>query len=170
MPTTYPIAAAGDRLPKRARPLAAGVRAAVKLLVWGAEGDEGRRPATLAEAAAAGSMRVDTLRRWLRRQDARALIADEKKAFLAWATGANARALMDIRDTSANDAARVRAVLALEELEGPRDGKGISVTVNNAVAVGGIRPGYVIRLGNYDKPAPALPEREALPAGDAEHR
>jgi hypothetical protein len=48
-----------------------------------------------------------------------AVIADEKKAFLAWATSANAQALTSIRDTSVNDAARVRAVLALEELEAP---------------------------------------------------
>jgi hypothetical protein len=63
MPTTYPIAAAGDRLPKRARPLAVGVKAAVKALVWGVESDEGHRPATLGEAAVAGSMKPDTLRR-----------------------------------------------------------------------------------------------------------
>jgi hypothetical protein len=73
----------------------------------------------------------------------RALIAAERKALLAWATSANPQALMAIRDTSQNDAARVRAALALEELEAPRDGKGFSVIVNNAVA---IKPGYVIRL------------------------
>ena len=67
-------------------------------------------------------MRVDTLRRYLHRPDVRAVIADEKKAFLAWATSANAQALTSIRDTSVNDAARVRAVLALQELESPRDG------------------------------------------------
>jgi hypothetical protein len=111
MPTTYPIAASGQRLPQRARPLGAGVKAAVKALVWGVEGDDGRRPVTLGEAAAEGAMRPDTLRRYLHRLDVRALIADEKKAFLAWATSANAQALMDIRDTSANDAARVRAGL-----------------------------------------------------------
>jgi hypothetical protein len=162
MPTTYPIATAGERLPKRARPLAAGVKAAAKLLVWGVEGDEGRRPATLGEAAVAGSMKPDTLRRYLHRLDVRALIADEKKAFLAWATSANAQALMDIRDASANDAARVRAVLALEELEAPRDGKGVSVTVNSSVA---FKPGYIIKLR---EPPAASPEPEALPAEDAE--
>jgi hypothetical protein len=165
MPTNYPVAASGERPPKRARPLSAGVKAAVNALVWGVEGDDGRSPVTLGEAAAEGAMRPDTLRRYLHRLDVRALIADEKKAFLAWATSANARALMDIRDTSANDAARVRAVLALEELETPRDGKGVSVTVNNnAVA---FKPGYIIKLR---EPPAASPEREALPAGDAESR
>ena len=87
-----------------------------------------RRAAILGEAAAAGSMKPDTLRRYLHRLDVRALIAAEKKAFLAWATSANAQALMGVRDTSVNDAARVRAVLALEELETPRDGRGVNVT------------------------------------------
>jgi hypothetical protein len=177
MPTTYPIAAAGDRQPKRAPPLAAGVKAAVKALVWGIDSDEGRRPATLAEAAAAESMRPDTLRRYLHRLDMRALIVDEKKGFLAWATSANAQALTNIRDTSANDAARVRAVLALEELETPRDGRSVSVVVNTAVGLAPIKPGYVVRLPPDLMPAlpageapPRSPEPEPLPAEDAERR
>jgi hypothetical protein len=96
--------------------------------------------------------------------DVRALIADEKKAFLAWATGANAQALMDIRDTSVNDAARVRAVLALEELEAPRDGRGVNVIVNTAVGVGPIRPGYVIRLPSDLTPASPAEEFSATKA------
>jgi hypothetical protein len=167
MPTTFPLVSAGERQPKRARPLATSVKAAAKALVWGVESDEGHRPATLAEAAAAGSMRVDTLRRYLHRPDVRAVIADEKKAFLAWATSANAQALTSIRDTSVNDAARVRAVLALQELESPRDGKGISVTVNNQTNVATqIRPGYVVRLPSDL----TLASSETLPAGDAERR
>ena len=93
MPTTFPLVSAGERQPKRAYPLATGAKAAAKALVWGVESDEGRRPASLAEAAIAGSMKVDTLRRWLHRPDMRSLIAEEKKAFLAWATSANAQAL-----------------------------------------------------------------------------
>jgi hypothetical protein len=73
-----------------------------------------------------GSMRPDTLRRYLHRADTRALIASERKALLAWATSANPQALMNIRDRSLNDAARVRAALALEELEAPRQGPGQS--------------------------------------------
>lgn len=53
--------ASGKRLPERARPLGTSVKAAVKALVWGVDGHDGRRPATLGEAAAAGSMRPDTL-------------------------------------------------------------------------------------------------------------
>ena len=135
--------ASGKRLPERARPLGTSVKAAVKALVWGVDGHDGRRPATLGEAAAAGSMRPDTLRRYLHRPDVWALIADEKKALLTWATSANAQALMAIRDCSLNDAARVRAVLALEELESPKQGSG--VTVNVGVRQD-FRPGYVIRL------------------------
>jgi hypothetical protein len=122
-------------------------------------------------------MKPDTLRRYLHRLDVRALIADEKKAFLAWATSANAQALTSIRDTSANDAARVRAVLALEELETPRDGRSVSVVVNTAVGLAPIKPGYVVRLPpdlTRALPAgetpPRSPEPEPLPAGDAERR
>ena len=118
MPTTYPLAAAGQREPKRARSLAAGVKAAVKALVWGVKGDDGRKPASLTEAAAAGEMRPDTLRRYLHRADVRGLIADERNAYLAWATSANAQVLALIRDCGTNEAARVRAVLALEEMAG----------------------------------------------------
>jgi hypothetical protein len=147
MPTNYPIAASGERLPERARPLGSGVKAAVKALVWGVDGDSGRRPATLGEAAAAGSMRPDTLRRHLHRPDVRALIAGERKALLAWATSANPQALMSIRDTSLNDAARVRAALALEELETPKQGPGLNVNVGVSNQTGvAIRPGYVIRM------------------------
>ena len=51
--------------------------------MWGLDGADGRRPATLGEAAAAGSMRPDTLRRYLHRPDMRALIAAERQALLA---------------------------------------------------------------------------------------
>jgi hypothetical protein len=129
MPTTYPLATAGGREPKRARPLAAGVKAAVKALVWGVEGDEGRKPASLAVAAAAGEMRPDTLRRYLHRGDVRGLIADERNAYLAWATSGNAQVLALIRDAGQNEAARVRAVALLEEMAGLRERPGVNVNV-----------------------------------------
>ena len=149
MPTSYPIATAGERQPKRAPSLKPGVKAAVKALVWGLEGDDGRRPATLEEAAAAGSMKPDTLRRWLHRPDVRSEIASEKKALLAWATSANPHALMSIRDNGANDAARVRAAMALEELENPRQPAGVNVSVGiqNTINQANIAAGdYIIRL------------------------
>jgi hypothetical protein len=165
MPRVYPIAAAGERLPKHARPLGASLKAAARLLVWGFPDGDGHRPATLVEAAAAGSMRPDTLRRYLRRPDMRALIASERKALLAWAMGANPQALMSIRDTSLNDAARVRAALALEEIGEPRQGSGVTVNVSQQTIAGvAIRPGYVIRM-----PAEIAPP-EAFPAEDAEPR
>jgi hypothetical protein len=149
MPTSYPIATAGERQPKRAPSLKHGVKAAVKALVWGLEGEEGRKPATLEEAAAAGSMKPDTLRRWLHRPEVRSEIASEKKALLAWATSANPRALMSIRDNGANDAARVRAAMALEELENPRQPAGVNVSVGiqNTINQANIAAGdYIIRL------------------------
>jgi hypothetical protein len=149
MPTTYPIATAGGRQPKRARPLAPGVRAAVTALVWGLEGDEGRKPATLAQAAAAGDMRPDTLRRYLSRADVRNLIADERNGYLAWVTSANAQVLAAIRDLGDNEAARVRAIAFLEEMAGLRERPGVNVNVgvqtniNQANLAAG---DYIIRL------------------------
>ena len=120
MPTTYPIATAGPREPKRARQLTQAYQAAFKTLVWGIEGEDGLRAATLAEAAALGSMQVDTLRRWLNRPEARAFLAREKRALLTWATSPNPAVLASIRDNGQNEAARVRAVMALEEISEPR--------------------------------------------------
>jgi hypothetical protein len=129
MPTTVPIAVAGDRRPKRAPPLPSDVKGALRSLVWGADGTEGRNPASLEEAAKAGDMKPDTLRRWLHRPEARSFIADERNAYLAWVTGANAQVLALIRDSGTNEAARVRAVLALEEMAGLRQRPGLSVNV-----------------------------------------
>ena len=129
MPTTVPIAAAGERRPKRAPSVPADLKGALRTLVWGSEGTEGRNPASLAEAAAAGGMRPDTLRRWLHRPEARAFIADERNAYLAWVTGANAQVLALIRDSGSNEAARVRAVVALEEMAGLRQRPAVSVSV-----------------------------------------
>jgi hypothetical protein len=79
-------------------------------------------------------MRPDTLRRWLHRPEARAFIADERNAYLAWVTGANAQVLALIRDSGANEAARVRAVLVLEEMAGLRERPGLSVNVQTNIA------------------------------------
>jgi hypothetical protein len=131
MPTSLPVAASGDRQPKKAPSLAPAVKAAVKALVWGAAGleGEGRNPATLAEAAAAGGMKPDTLRRYLHRPDVRNLIADERNAYLAWAMGGNAQVLAMIRDFGQNEAARVKAAVHLEEMAGLRERSGIAVNV-----------------------------------------
>lgn len=155
MPTTVPTAASGDRTPKRAY-LAPGVKEAVKALVWGAAGieGEGRNPATLAEAAAAGGMKPDTLRRYLHRPDVRNLIADERSSFLQWATSANAQVLAAIRDNGANEAARVKAVVHLEEMAGLRERGGVAVNVTNQIAIA-VRPGWVLDLSDDRDP----PER-----------
>jgi hypothetical protein len=57
----------------------------------------------------------------------------------------------------------VAAVRALEELEGPRDGRGVNVTVNTAVGVRPITPGYVIRIRDdkNETPLPTLPASKA---------
>jgi hypothetical protein len=82
------------------------------------------------------------LRRWLHRPEARAFIADERNAYLAWVTGANAQVLALIRDSGTNEAARVRAVLALEEMAGLRKAPGVNVNVGIQANIAGPRLGY----------------------------
>jgi hypothetical protein len=142
MPTTLPIAAAGERRPKGAKGLPANVKAAIRALVWGVENDEGPNPSSLAEAAKAGDMKADTLRRWLARPETRAAIADERTSFLAWATSANAAVLSAIRDYGSNEAAKVRAIALLEEMAGLRSaGTAVQVNVQTNVSNGQFR-GY----------------------------
>jgi hypothetical protein len=134
-------------------------------MVYGHPDDPDCRAFTFIEAAHETGIKPDVMRRYLDRPDVRAQLLSERRAFRAAICGGNEGALLRVRETAQNGMAVVAAVRALEELETPRHGP--SVTVNNAVAVG-FKPGYVIRLGNYDEPAPALPERQVLPAGDAE--
>jgi hypothetical protein len=145
------------------------LREAIGLMVYGHPDDSDCRALTFIEAAHETGIKPDVMRRYLDRPDVRALLLSERRAFRAAICGGNEGALLRVRETAHNGMAVVAAVRALEELETPRHGPGVSVTVNNATAVG-FKPGYVVRLRNYDKPAPALPEHDAPPADDAERR
>jgi hypothetical protein len=115
-------------------------------------------------------IKPDVMRRYLDRPDVRALLLAERRAFRAAICGGNEGALLRVRETAQNGMAVVAAVRALEELEAPRDERGVNVTVNTAVGVGGIRPGYVIRLPKYDEPPAAPLEAEAQPVDAANRR
>ena len=169
MPILPPLTSSAGREMKRPRPIPPKLREAIGLMVYGHPDDPDCRAFTFIEAAHETGIKPDVMRRYLDRPDVRALPLAERRAFRTAICGGNEGALLRVRETAHNGMAVVAAVRALEELETPRHGPGVSVTVNNATAVG-FRPGYVVRLRNYDKPAPALPEREALPAGDAERR
>jgi hypothetical protein len=64
---------------------------------------------------------------------------------------------MSIRDDSTNDAARVRAALALEELHNPKQAAGVNVNVGiqNSLNQQTILPGYVLDLSALN-PAPTI--------------
>jgi hypothetical protein len=96
-------------------------------------------------------MKPDTLRRWLHRPEARAFIADERNAYLAWATSRNAQVLALIRDAGQNEAARVRAVALLEEMAGLRERPGVSVNVGVQANVQAVGYSYA----PCDRPKPA---------------
>jgi hypothetical protein len=152
---------------KRPRPIPPKLREAIGLMVYGHPDDPDCRAFTFIEAAHETGIKPDVMRRYLDRPDVRALLLSERRAFRAAICGGNEGALLRVRETAHNGMAVVAAVRALEELETPRHGQGVSVTVNSGVTVGAIRPGYVFKLR---EPPAASSEREALPAGDAERR
>ena len=139
-------------------------------MVYGHPDDADCRAFTFIEAADAMGIKPDVMRRYLDRPDVRALLLAERRAFRAAICGGNEGALLRVRETAQNGMAVVAAVRALEELEAPRDERGVNVTVNTAVGVGGIRPGYVIRLPKYDEPPAAPLEAEAQPVDAANRR
>jgi hypothetical protein len=150
---------------KRPRPIPPKLREAIGLMVYGHPDDPDCRAFTFIEAAHETGIKPDVMRRYLDRPDVRALLLAERRAFRAAICGGNEGALLRVRETAQNGMAVVAAVRALEELETPRHGPGVSVTVNNATAVGAFKPGYIIKLR---EPPAASPELEALPTGDAE--
>src|SRR6516162_8746523 len=162
MPILPPLTSSAGREVKRPRPIPPKLREAIGLMVYGHPDDPDCRAFTFIEAAHETGIKPDVMRRYLDRPDVRALLLSERRAFRAAICGGNEGALLRVRETAHNGMAVVAAVRALEELETPRHGPGVSVTVNSGVAVGAIRPGYVIRL--REQPAPS-PEREALPVG-----
>jgi hypothetical protein len=169
MPDIPPLTSFASRELRRPRPIPAKLREAISLMVYGDPDDPDCRAFTFIEAAHETGIKPDVMRRYLDRPEVRALLLGERRAFRAAICGGNEGALLRVRETAQNGMAVVAAVRALEELEAPRDGRGVNVTVNTAVGVGPIRPGYVIRLPRYDEP-PASSEPEPQPAGDAERR
>jgi hypothetical protein len=127
-------------------------------MVYGHPDDPDCRAFTFIEAAHETGIKPDVMRRYLDRPEVRALLLAERRAFRTAVCSGNENALLRVRETAQNAMAVVAAVRALEELEAPRQPPGVSVTVNSAVAVGAIRPGYVVRL-----PADLTPTPNAEP-------
>jgi hypothetical protein len=84
----------------------------------------------------------------------RELLDGKRKAELA----RNLATLIEIRDDlgaglAADRTVRIKAVAAIE---GRPDGASVTVNVNQQTNVATITPGYVIRLGKFSQPDPAI--------------
>jgi hypothetical protein len=179
MPVLPPIRSSASRELKRPQPMPAKLREAICLMVYGHPDDIDCRALSFIEAAQETRIkpdvmrryldRPDVMRRYLDRPDVRALLLAERRAFRAAVCGGNEGALLRVRETAQNGMAVVAAVRALEELENPRQGSG--VTVNVGVRQD-IRPGYVIRLQASDTQPERIIQRQPATAvdGQAEHQ
>ena len=152
MPILPPLMSSAGREMKRPRPMPPKLREAIGLMVYGHPGDPDCRAFTFIEAAHQMGIKPDVMRRYLDRPEVRALLLAERRAFRAAICGGNEGALLRVRETARNGMAVVAAVRALEELEAPRDGRGVNVMVNTAVGVGAFRPGYIVELPAGFKP------------------
>lgn len=136
MPITHPIAASGSREPDRAaRRIPAKVKASIIAMVT--EGID------LVTAAHANNLRPASLREWLHRPEAVALVRAERKAYrLSVICGAK-HSLGDVMKNAENSQARVNAAKAIVEIDdreyahqhaGARAEPGISIRILNVTA------------------------------------
>ena len=117
MPSLPPLTAAGPRGLKCPRPIPAGVKAAIRLMVYGRLDDPDWNPLSFIEAAKIAGIAPDNMRRYLDRADVRALLLSERRAFRAALCAGNEGALAHVRDKGQNAMAIVAAVRALEQLD-----------------------------------------------------
>jgi hypothetical protein len=161
MPVVPPVRSSASRELKRPQPMPAKLREAICLMVYGHPDDIDCRALSFIEAAQETRIKPDVMRRYLDRPDVRALLLSERRAFRAAVCGGNEGALLRVRETAQNGMAVVAAVRALEELENPRQGSG--VTVNVGVRQD-FRPGYVIKLpATETQPARVIQHQPATP-------
>jgi hypothetical protein len=163
MPKPAPILTAGSRAPRRPTRIPPAVRLACQYLVEGRPGDEGAAPRQLGfvEAARLAGMKPETMRRWLLEPAVRSLVKAKRAAVLESICAGNPLALAVVRDRSANDMAKVRAAVALEDMN-----NAIDVTRQPSGGGRAFQINIVNRLGPSPQP-PAI-TIEARPA--AAHR
>jgi hypothetical protein len=141
MPKPAPILTAGSREPRRPTRIPLAVKLACQFLVEGAPGDDGQpRSLGFAEAAKLAGVRPDAMRRWLHDPAVSALIKAKRAAFRQSICASNELALVSIRNGSGNDMAKVRAAIALEEMNvadagpAPSEGHRFQVVVVNRLS------------------------------------
>ena len=133
MPITHPVAASGAREPDRpARRIPTKVRACIATMV-----NEGL---DLVAASQLHGMRPASLREWLHRPEAVALVRAERKAYRLSIICGTEHALADVRENAENSQARVNAAKAIIEIDrdehahphaGERSLPGVSIRILN---------------------------------------
>jgi hypothetical protein len=152
--TTAPIRAS-SREERRPRPIPKRVQLACRIMIFGdpSAGDDAV-PLSFVQAAAIAQIQPYQLRKWLDRPAVIQFLRRERAIFRRFLCSANELALANIRDRGENDAARVRSVLALEQIEAA------SVIQSHGTQQ---TPGIVINLIARDTAAPAIePKRVAV--------
>jgi hypothetical protein len=162
-----------DLLPAKPKALTDDEAEIARLMVFGLPAEEaidGKLvkadwPLTLEQAARFVGYRCKKARTYLdnlpefstyRRQ----LLEGKRKAEAA----RNLATLIEIRDDpgegfAADRTVRIKAIAAIE---GRPDGSHVTVNVNQQTNVAQITPGYVIRLGKFSQPEPAIEHRSSV--------
>lgn len=112
-----PLIASGPRDPAKPKPIPKPIRQMIKLMVFGAPGDQDFAPVPFLDAARQCGVSGDQARKYLDRANVRQLLMAERRAWRAAISSGNEGALLRIRDRSPNAMAQLGAVRALEQLE-----------------------------------------------------
>jgi len=157
MPITHPIAASGSREPERAaRRIPAKVKASIIAMVT--EGID------LVTAAHANNLRPASLREWLHRPEAVALVRAERKAYRLSIICSVEHNLADVMANAENSQARVNSAKAICEIDrdehahphaGDRSsGPGVTIRILNVTSAPtgpssflDVRPGLPVDAG-----------------------
>lgn len=148
MPKLTPVLASGKRPPLKGNRIPPPVRLAVQYMVEGTPDAADDAPIDFIEAAKMAGIKPDQMRRWLDVPAVRALIKDSRIAYRTALCAANEQVLGRIRDRADNSMARVRATLALQEMETPKASVNMNFnsSTHNTLNIGAnaVKPGYVI--------------------------
>jgi hypothetical protein len=129
-------------------------------MVWGRPDDPDGRALSWIEAAHAVGMQPPILRRYLDRPEFVSLLLKERRAFRTTICAGNEGALRKVRDRpDGNDMARVRAVLALEEMNADAGGARSMSDAGSRFTVQ-----IVNRIAAPEPPAITISARTTIPA------
>jgi hypothetical protein len=145
------MTASGSRELKRKRPIPPGVKAMVRLMVYGQSDDPECKPVAFIEAGRQCGIKPDIARRYLDRPEVRALLHAERRVYRSALCAANEGALARVRDTSQNGMCVVHAVRTLEAIHEDDAQRGGSLPRQT--------PGLLIVI--TDRPTP-LPQPQSI--------